>query len=90
MNIGNPNEITLLDFAKEVLKLTNSNQKIVFKELPKDDPKQRKPDIAKAKEILGWSPKVGRGEGLKITYDYFKSLPSEEWVKQPKEFESSK
>ena len=86
VNIGNPVEISLLDFAEEVLKLTGSNVKIVFKELPKDDPKQRQPDITKAKEILGWEPTVKRAEGLRITYDYFKSLPKEEWMKQPKEF----
>ena len=86
VNIGNPVEISLKDFAEEVLKLTGSNVKIVYKELPKDDPKQRKPDITKAKEILGWEPKVNRAEGLKITYDYFNSLPKEEWMKQPKEF----
>ena len=84
VNMGNPVEITLLDFAKEVLQLTGSKQKIVFKPLPKDDPKQRKPDITKAKEILGWEPKVGRAEGLKKTYEYFKTLPKEEWSKQPK------
>ena len=86
VNIGNPVEISLLDFAEEVLKLTGSDVKIVYKELPKDDPKQRQPDISKAKEILGWEPKVNRAEGLKITYDYFKSLPKEEWMKLPKEF----
>jgi len=86
VNIGNPVEISLKDFAEEVLKLTGSNVKIVYKELPKDDPKQRKPDITKAKEILGWEPKVNRADGLKITYDYFNSLPKEEWMKQPKEF----
>ena len=86
VNIGNPSEITLLQFAEEILKLTGSSNKIIFKPLPVDDPKQRKPDITKAKEILGWEPKVGRAEGLKITYDYFKSLPPAEWVKQPKEF----
>ncbi len=86
VNIGNPVEITLKDFAEEVLKLTGSSVKIVYKDLPKDDPKQRQPDITKAKEILGWSPKVNRAEGLKITYEYFKSLPKEEWMKQPKEF----
>lgn len=86
VNIGNPSEITLLQFAEEILKLTGSHNKIIFKPLPVDDPKQRKPDITKAKEILGWEPKVGRAEGLKITYDYFKSLPPSEWVKQPKEF----
>ncbi|MFY7900254.1 MAG: UDP-glucuronic acid decarboxylase family protein [Chitinophagaceae bacterium] len=90
VNIGNPNEITLLEFAEEVLKLTGSSVKIAFKDLPKDDPKQRRPDITKAKEILNWEPKVGRAEGLKKTYEYFKSLPEEEWRKQPKEFVSNK
>jgi dTDP-glucose 4,6-dehydratase len=86
MNIGNPDEISLKDFAEEVLKLTGANQKIVYLPLPADDPKQRKPDITRAKTILGWSPKVDRAEGLKITYDYFKNLPQEEWYKQPKDF----
>ena len=90
VNIGNPNEISLKDFAEEVLKLTGSDVKIVYKPLPKDDPKQRQPDITKAKELLGWEPKVGRAEGLKITYEYFKSLPPSEWVKLPKEFVSNK
>ena len=90
VNIGNPNEISLKDFAEEVLKLTGSDVKIVYKDLPKDDPKQRQPDITKAKEILGWEPKVGRAEGLKITYEYFKSLPASEWQKLPKEFVSNK
>ncbi|WP_298708883.1 UDP-glucuronic acid decarboxylase family protein, partial [Chitinophaga sp.] len=67
VNIGNPSEISLLEFAEEIIKLTGTNQKIVFQPLPKDDPKQRKPDITKAKELLGWSPKVDRAEGLKIT-----------------------
>ena len=88
VNIGNPNEISLKDFAEEVLKLTGSSVKIVYKELPVDDPKQRQPDITKAKTILGWEPKVDRAEGLKKTYDYFKSLPSSEWTKLPKEFVS--
>jgi len=90
VNIGNPNEISLKDFAEEVLKLTGSSVKIIYKPLPADDPKQRKPDITKAKQILNWEPKVNRAEGLKITYDYFKSLPKEELLKQPKEFESRK
>jgi dTDP-glucose 4,6-dehydratase len=88
VNIGNPSEISLLDFAEEILKLTGATTKIIFKPLPADDPKQRKPDITKAKELLGWEPKVDRATGLKITYDYFKSLPPEELVKQPKEFKS--
>ena len=90
VNIGNPDEISLKDFAEEIIKLTGTKQKIVYKPLPKDDPKQRKPDITKAKEILGWQPKVARAEGLKITYDYFKSLSTEELNKLPKEFESRK
>lgn len=81
VNIGNPNEITILDFAKEILKLTDSEQKIVFKPLPKDDPLQRQPDISKAKEILGWEPKVSRTEGMKKTYEYFKNLSAEELTK---------
>jgi len=86
VNIGNPDEISLKDFAEEIIKLTGTNQKIIFKPLPTDDPKQRQPDITKAKKILGWEPKVNRSEGLKITYAYFKSLPKEELYKQPKEF----
>jgi dTDP-glucose 4,6-dehydratase len=86
VNIGNPVEISLKDFAEEVLGLTGNKVKIIYKPLPEDDPKQRKPDITKAKELLGWEPKVARKEGLKITYDYFKSLPEEEWYKEPKEF----
>lgn len=78
------------DFAEEIIKLTGTNQKIVYKPLPVDDPKQRRPDITRAREVLGWEPKVARAEGLKITYDYFKSLPKEEWMKQPKEFVSQK
>jgi dTDP-glucose 4,6-dehydratase len=90
VNIGNPDEISLKDFAEEVLQLTGGRVKITYKPLPADDPKQRKPDITKAKEILGWSPLVGRKEGLAKTYEYFKALPSEEWSKQPKEFQSRK
>lgn len=90
VNIGNPVEISLLDFAKEIIALTGTRQKIVFKPLPVDDPKQRKPDISKAKGILGWEPKVDRAEGLRMTYEYFKSLPKEDLFKQPKEFTSIK
>jgi dTDP-glucose 4,6-dehydratase len=90
VNIGNPNEISLKDFAEEVLKLTGSSVKIIYKPLPVDDPKQRQPDITKAKQILGWEPKVLRAEGLKKTYDYFKSLPQEELYKLPKEFINKK
>ena len=88
VNLGNPDEITLKDFAEEILKLTQSGQKIAYKPLPVDDPKQRKPDITKAKQLLGWEPKVDRAVGLQLTYDYFKSLPQEELFKQPKEFKS--
>jgi dTDP-glucose 4,6-dehydratase len=72
VNIGNPAEISLLQFAEEIIALTGTKQKIVFHPLPKDDPKQRKPDITKAKQLLGWEPKVDRKEGLKITYEYFR------------------
>ena len=78
VNIGNPDEITIKQFAEEIIKLTGTNQKVVYNPLPVDDPTQRKPDISKAIEILGWSPKVNRAEGLKITYEYFKSLSKEE------------
>jgi dTDP-glucose 4,6-dehydratase len=86
VNVGNPDEISLKDFAEEIIKLTGTTQKIVYKPLPVDDPKQRQPDITRAKAILGWEPKVSRAEGLKITYDYFRNLPEEEWRKLPKEF----
>src|SRR5689334_10875307 len=86
VNIGNPDEISLKDFAEEILELTGKKVKIIYKPLPVDDPKQRQPDITKAKQILNWQPKVSRREGLKITYDYFKSLPPGEWNKLPKEF----
>lgn len=81
VNIGNPSEITIKEFGEEILKLTGAHQKLISLPLPADDPKQRKPDITKAKEILGWEPKVNRAEGLKITYEYFKSLPKEELFK---------
>lgn len=86
VNVGNPDEISLKDFAEEIIKLTGTTQKIAYKPLPVDDPKQRQPDITRAKEILNWEPKVSRADGLKITYEYFKSLPQEELIKQPKEF----
>jgi dTDP-glucose 4,6-dehydratase len=88
VNIGNPSEITLKQFAEEVIALTGTKQKIVYKPLPVDDPKQRRPDITRAKEILNWEPKVERRDGLKKTYEYFRSLPPEEWARQPKEFVS--
>ncbi|MGB3778964.1 MAG: UDP-glucuronic acid decarboxylase family protein [Tunicatimonas sp.] len=72
VNIGNPDEISIKDFAEEIIKLTGTDQKIIYKPLPKDDPMQRKPDITRAREILGWEPTVSRSEGLKITYEYFK------------------
>jgi dTDP-glucose 4,6-dehydratase len=72
VNIGNPNEISLKDFAEEIQRLIGTGSKIVYHPLPQDDPKQRQPDISRAKEILGWEPKVERKEGLQITLDYFK------------------
>jgi dTDP-glucose 4,6-dehydratase len=78
MNIGNPDEITIRDFAEEIIRLTGTNQKIVYRPLPQDDPKQRQPDISKAKALLDWSPIVSRREGLKITYEYFKTLSPEQ------------
>jgi dTDP-glucose 4,6-dehydratase len=81
VNIGNPSEITIKEFGEEILKLTGANQKLISLPLPADDPKQRKPDITKAKTLLGWEPKVNRAEGLKITFEYFKSLPKEELFK---------
>jgi dTDP-glucose 4,6-dehydratase len=88
VNIGNPDEITIGDFAEEIIKLTGTNQKVIYKELPTDDPKQRQPDITLARQLLGWEPKVHRSEGLKITYDYFKSLSADELNKvEHKNFE---
>lgn len=81
VNIGNPEEISIKDFGEEILKLTGANQKLISLPLPKDDPKQRRPDITKAKQILGWEPKIKRAEGLKITYNYFKNLSKEELFK---------
>ncbi len=86
VNIGNPAEITIKQFAEEIIKLTGTSQKIISKPLPQDDPKQRKPDITRAREILGWEPKVNRAEGLKITYEYFKSLPQDELYKTAHRF----
>ena len=77
VNIGNPMEITIKEFADEIIKLTGTDQKVIYKELPTDDQKQRQPNIEKAREILGWEPKYTREEGLKITWEYFKSLPKE-------------
>lgn len=89
VNIGNPDEISIAEFAEEIIKLTGTDQKVIYKDLPVDDPKQRQPDITKAKTILGWEPKVSRQEGLKITYEYFKSLPEEElYRKDHKNFDA--
>lgn len=82
VNIGNNDEITIKEFAEEIIALTGTLQKIVYKPRPEDDPMQRKPDISKATEILGWMPKVNRAEGIKITYEYFKSLNQEELYKK--------
>lgn len=78
VNIGNPDEITIKQFGEEIIKLTGTKQKMIFEPLPTDDPKQRRPDITKARELLNWEPKVSRAEGLRITYEYFKSLPEQE------------
>jgi dTDP-glucose 4,6-dehydratase len=78
VNIGNPDEISIKDFAEEIINLTGTDQKIVYKPLPKDDPMQRQPDISRAKEILGWEPTVSRAEGLKVTYEYFKKQVEQE------------
>jgi dTDP-glucose 4,6-dehydratase len=77
VNVGNPDEITIAEFAEEIIKLTGTSQKVIYKPLPVDDPKQRQPDITRARQILGWEPRVSRSEGLKITYDYFRNLPKE-------------
>lgn len=87
VNIGNPNEISIKDFAEEILKLTGSNQKVIYKPLPTDDPKQRQPDITLARKLLGWEPKVNRKEGLEKTYAYFKTLTTESlYKKEHKDF----
>ena len=81
VNIGNPDEISIKDFAEEILKLTHTDQKVIYKPLPVDDPLQRRPDISKAKEVLGWEPKVTRVEGMKKTYEFFKNLDEEQLYK---------
>jgi len=89
VNIGNPHEITIKDFAEEIIKLTGTTQKIIYKELPVDDPLQRQPDITLAKELLGWEPKISRAEGMAKTYNYFKSLSENELYKsEHKDFSS--
>jgi dTDP-glucose 4,6-dehydratase len=82
VNIGNPSEISISQFAEEILRLTGTRQKVIYKDLPVDDPKQRRPDIRLAKSLLDWEPKFSRAEGLKITYAYFKSLSKEELFKK--------
>nr|WP_288931216.1 UDP-glucuronic acid decarboxylase family protein [uncultured Allomuricauda sp.] len=86
INIGNPDETTILEFAEEIIKLTGTDQKIVFKPLPQDDPMQRQPDISRAKEILGWEPKVHRSEGLKKVFEYFKSLSHDQLWETHRDF----
>ena len=78
VNIGNPSEISISQFAEEIIELTGTEQKLIYKDLPVDDPKQRCPNITEAKNLLDWEPKISRQEGLKITYEYFKSLSKEE------------
>lgn len=90
INIGNPDETTILEFAEEIIQLTGTNQKIIFKELPQDDPLQRQPDITRAKEILNWEPKVHRRDGLQKVFEYFKSLSPEELQKKEHRDFSSK
>ncbi len=90
VNVGNPAEITIKEFGEEIIKLTGTTQQLIFQPLPMDDPKQRKPDITRAQELLGWEPKVSRTEGLAITYAYFKSLPEEELYKAAYHREFSK
>ena len=78
VNIGNPDEISIIEFAKEIIKLTGTKQKIISNPLPQDDPKQRQPDITTARKVLNWEPGINRAEGLKKTYEYFKNLSKEE------------
>ncbi|MEO5571094.1 MAG: UDP-glucuronic acid decarboxylase family protein [Bacteroidia bacterium] len=87
VNIGNPAEITIKEFGEEIIKLTGTTQKLIFKPLPQDDPRQRQPDITKARKLLSWEPKVSRAEGLKTTYEYFKNLPNEELYKTAHRFD---
>ncbi|MAQ74832.1 MAG: NAD-dependent dehydratase [Aquimarina sp.] len=89
VNIGNPDEISIKDFAKEIIELTGTDQKVVYKPLPKNDPLQRQPDITRAKEIIGWEPVVPRREGMKKTLEYFKSFSKEDLNKREhKDFSS--
>jgi len=82
VNIGNPDEITISDFANEIIDLTGTDQKVIYKDLPQNDPLKRRPDISKAQNVLNWTPRINREEGLKITYDYFLSLTKEELYKK--------
>jgi dTDP-glucose 4,6-dehydratase len=86
VNIGNPDKITIKEFGEEIIKLTGTSQTLISLPLPTDDPKQRKPDITKARSILGWEPKVNRADGLKETYKYFNNLPQTEYYKNCLEF----
>jgi len=87
VNIGNPEEITINDFAEEIINLTHTDQKIIFKDLPVNDPLQRQPDISLAKKLLDWEPKISRSDGMRITFNYFKSLPEERlYKKEHKDF----
>ena len=89
VNIGNPDEITIAEFAREILALTGSDVEIIQKPLPVNDPKQRRPDISRAQEVLDWTPQVSRAEGLKHTYAYFKGLSTEDLHRsEHKNFES--
>jgi len=81
VNIGNPNEITIKDFAEEIIKLTGTQQKIIYKELPVNDPLQRQPDISLAKKLLNWEPKIEREEGMLKTFNFFKNLNKEDLYK---------
>ena len=91
VNIGNPDEITIREFADEIIALTGTDQRVVYRDLPENDPKQRRPDITRAREVLGWEPKIDRAEGLRRTLAYFKGLTPEELRKsEHKEFEAFK
>ena len=81
VNIGNPHEISISDFAEEIIKLTGTTQKVIYEDLPVNDPMQRQPDISLARKLLNWEPKVDRSEGMKITFNYFRSLTEEELYK---------
>ena len=89
VNIGNPDEITIKEFAEEIIQLTGTDQKVVYKDLPEGDPAKRRPDISRAKSILDWEPKIHRKDGLKLTYEYFKSLSKDGlYKKEHKSFDA--